>query len=631
MPFTIISNDMSGAGVQVAPVADSQVFVASGVRITSTGDNAISTTSANVEVVVSSGAVITGGWGGIRLGNSGHLQIDADARVSGPFFGTYVGGADGRLTNHGQITGVSYGAFYSPGAVGDVNTFVNSGQILSQTYALSFTNGTELGTLVLSNTGLIWGGVFALNGLSTMDYRITNRGEMRGDITLGNQADLLDTVGGRLRGQVLLLEGNDTLRPGTGVETVDAGLGTDLLDYTNSGTVRVSLANAALNTGAAAGDTYTGFENIRGSVNGADLLQGDGGANRLEGQGGNDTLQGLAGVDTLVGGLGNDSLDGGTGADRMEGGVGNDVYVVDAAGDLVVEAAGGGIDTLRAAVNVTLAAQVEKAIVISSVGRLVTGNTLANDLLGGIGNDSLLGGLGNDILNGGLGADSLDGGANNDVLNGGAGADILRGGTGNDTYFVDTTSDLLIEAAGGGIDTVRSLVSLTLAANVDHGVILSNSGRGLIGNGLANALFGLNGNDTLSGLSGNDTLTGGLGNDRLTGGAGSDRLTGGAGADGFVFNARSEGGDVITDFSAIDRVEIRAAGFGGGLSAGALASGAFVARADNLAQDANDRFIFRTTDTSLWFDSNGNAAGGLVQIALFQGSVALDAGDFLLV
>ncbi len=53
----------------------------------------------------------------------------------------------------------------------------------------------------------------------------------------------------------------------------------------------------------------------------------------------------------------------------------------------------------------------------------------------------------------------------------------------------------------------------------------------------------------------------------------------------------------------------------------------FVARADNLAQDANDRFIFRTTDHTLWFDADGNGSANAVQIAVFSNRATLTADD----
>ncbi len=139
----------------------------------------------------------------------------------------------------------------------------------------------------------------------------------------------------------------------------------------------------------------------------------------------------------------------------------------------------------------------------------------------------------------------------------------------------------------------------------------------------------------LRGLGGADRLSGGGGGDRLFGGAGIDTLTGGNGSDGFQFRFLGECGDRIVDFSDVagnnDVFRIDASNFGGGLAAGALAADQFRARADNLAQDGDDRFIFRTTDATLWFDANGNAGGGGVLVADLQAGAVLTAADILLI
>ena len=62
----------------------------------------------------------------------------------------------------------------------------------------------------------------------------------------------------------------------------------------------------------------------------------------------------------------------------------------------------------------------------------------------------------------------------------------MTGGKGDDTYIVDAAGDTVIEAAGGGIDTVESSVTFSLASrvNVEN---LELTGVGKI-NGTGNAL-----------------------------------------------------------------------------------------------------------------------------------------------
>jgi hypothetical protein len=62
----------------------------------------------------------------------------------------------------------------------------------------------------------------------------------------------------------------------------------------------------------------------------------------------------------------------------------------------------------------------------------------------------------------------------------------------------------------------------------------------------------------------------------------------------------------------------------------ALAATQFRARGDNLAQDADDRFIFRTTDASLWFDADGKGSAAAEMIADLQAGAVLTAADIWL-
>lgn len=148
-------------------------------------------------------------------------------------------------------------------------------------------------------------------------------------------------------------------------------------------------------------------------------------------------------------------------------------------------------------------------VVGNSAGTLQVFAPLAgNDSLsGGTGNDQLLGGLGNDTLDGGDGGDSLDGGGGNDSLAGGAGADTLTGGAGNDVFFVNDASDLVLELAGGGADTIITSLAMTSREHVEalriadgvSGITLTGSAGNdiLVGNGLANRLSGGAGDDVI--------------------------------------------------------------------------------------------------------------------------------------
>lgn len=148
-----------------------------------------------------------------------------------------------------------------------------------------------------------------------------------------------------------------------------------------------------------------------------------------------------------------------------------------------------------------------------------------NSLSGGYFFD-LTGYTGKATLYGGGFADLLIGGTGNDMLNGGRGADTMQGGAGNDTYTVDEAGDQVIEAVGGGRDTVEALATYALAAGqeIETLRLVATGHFDLTGNAFANALVGNAGNNVLDGAGGADTMTGGAGNDTYVIDAVGDRV-----------------------------------------------------------------------------------------------------------
>ena len=289
------------------------------------------------------------------------------------------------------------------------------------------------------------------------------------------------------------------------------------------------------------------------------------------------------------------------------------------------------------------------------------GNGLADELVStyGFSNAIIRTGSGNDVVFGTTGNDVIRTGAGADDLVGIEGVDTLYGGTGDDSYYLGEAIDRLVERAGEGVDRVVSSVSWRLGANFETLELFGDVGLEGFGNGLANLLRGAAGNDTLSGLLGDDSLEGGGGADRLLGaagadslaggegadtldggegddillgGAGSDRLIGGTGADAFRYADAAEGRDVILGFVAgSDRIEVSAAGFGGGLVEGEAVS--FVAAINNRATSAagTGQFVWETDAARLWWDADGAGGAASVLVATLTGAVGVTAADIVVI
>jgi serralysin len=194
-----------------------------------------------------------------------------------------------------------------------------------------------------------------------------------------------------------------------------------------------------------------------------------------------------------------------------------------------------------------------------------------------------------------------------------------------------TIENLTLLGTGNGIgNNLNNVISGSGTANALNGGIGNDT---LIGGAGIDTLIGGVGNDTLIGGIGNDILIGGAGIDTLIGGIGIDTLTGGANNDFFVFNAplSAANRDNVTDFSApLDTFRLENAVMTKLGAAGALNVNAFFAGA--AASDASDRIIYNQVTGALIYDSNGNAAGGAIQIAtLTTLKPVLTAADFVVI
>lgn len=171
------------------------------------------------------------------------------------------------------------------------------------------------------------------------------------------------------------------------------------------------------------------------------------------------------------------------------------------------------------------------------------------------GNDIIIGGFGDDKLTGGRGNDLIIGGNGDDYLYGGIGANVLVGGKGNDTYYVESSSDFIIEKANEGIDTVYSAAKhYTLSNNIENLYLQGFENISGSGNELNNVIKGNIGNNALYGYGGDDILeaVGGCKN-LLNGGTGNDTLIGSIGKETYEFDV-GFGKDVIYEKGGVDAI-----------------------------------------------------------------------------
>ena len=409
----------------------------------------------------------------------------------------------------------------------------------------------------------------------------------------GNALDNI-LVGNNQRNEIQGGAGNDLLwsdAPGSAdalADTLIGGVGNDRYVVSNDADVVTELANQGTDVVFSRTANFTLPANVEHLemqfAAGPSTGTGNELANVIAGSSFDNVIDGLAGNDRLLGLGGNDSLTGGTGTDTLEGGIGNDTYKIDSLADVVIEAANSGTDLVQLDVNFAantlydLTAKhlvaVENVTVLGDNGLRINGNLLANVINGSnVGNDVLDGKAGNDRLFGNGGNDTLIGGGGNDLLDGGAGNDSMSGGAGNDTYRIDSGTDVVVEAANGGIDTVVLQMTgptvpppFVLGANLENLAIdVSNSSPvafDVTANNLANvididadAIAG----SVLNALDGNDVVTVAKLIGTLNGGLGTDTL------DATVLVGTAAG--TVTSFEAIT---LRGSGAGDAIFTGAI-------------------------------------------------------------
>ncbi|PWS37337.1 hypothetical protein DFH01_10855 [Falsiroseomonas bella] len=307
----------------------------------------------------------------------------------------------------------------------------------------------------------------------------------------------------------------------------------------------------------------------------------------------------------------------------------------------------------------TVAAAAQLELLPVTAGLIRTGNGGANSIAGGAdndtisglagddslfgnaGNDALLGSTGNDLLEGGSGfdrltgssgADSLLGGDDADTLNGGDGADLMEGGAGNDLYDLVDPGDIIVEASGGGRDTVRSRFDWSLEEEVEDLVLVGTGAASGTGNAAANVLIGNAAGNALDGGGGDDKLYGRAGNDTLRGGLGADSLYGEGDADTYHYGSASEGGDRIVAYRGVaDTITVSGLGFGLDPGTDLVATGRYAANATGTAKGGLGQFIWDTDDFTLSWDADGEGLNSPILIADLRGAANWSGSELIVV
>ena len=213
----------------------------------------------------------------------------------------------------------------------------------------------------------------------------------------------------------------------------------------------------------------------------------------------------------------------------------------------------------------------------------------------------------------------------------GAGAQTIGTTAGGNIVYVDAT----ILGAGAQTITSTSGDDVTVVAYAFDGAqTITTAG----GNDHITTTSAIGSTNIITANGGNDTIVAGDGNDTIYGGAGADTLTGNDGADTFVVTGvtlGTNGTDTIADFTPVDdtiQFSLAAvnAATAGGLVAGAVAADNIVIAAGAVAADANDYFLYDTTNGFLSFDADGSGAGAAVHLLTLTNLPLITAANVIL-
>jgi Ca2+-binding RTX toxin-like protein len=389
------------------------------------GDNLITVGASGSVVGNRYDALILGGTGNV-ITNNGEIISDSSSDYSAIDLHSFSSG-DNTIVNNGTIIGAA-----GIGVVDGGNTIDNSGLIVGiQDNAITlYTSSATTDTIDNSGTLETTSANGALEDEGAGTLVVTNSGHIAGGISLTNGGtDTIDNTG------------TITAIVGSAIAIEQSGVGT--ITITNSGHIAggitfgsgTNVYDGTLGsvtgwvTGGSGSDSFTGGA-------GTDHLDGGTGTSVLDGMGGNDVLMAEGTQATIDGGDGNDTINMASffnASDEIDGGAGKDKLVLD--GDY----------SAGVTLNANTLTNVEKIVLDTgfnytltmddnnvAAGQQMTVDASALTSSYALKFDGSAETDGRYVLDGGAGNDYLTGGAGNDVLTGNGGDNRFTGGGGED-------------------------------------------------------------------------------------------------------------------------------------------------------------------------------------------------------
>ena len=414
----------------------------------------------------------------------------------------------------------------------------------------------------------------------------------------------------------------DIFYVGAGADAIDGGGHSgDEVFYTRSAVgLTFNLANTALSTGIAQGDSYISIERFSGTQQN-DIFFSGSGIGWLKGLGGDDIFYDDVGYNRFSGGGGTDTfvfMAGDGHQDRISDfTIGEDIIDLSDWGVLQFEdlsiyerTANGGAPTGTLGIDFGSEKLRLDGLSASDIPGLDAASFIfATGSSGPQTSQTIDGTFGNDRIN--LSFVDADGESINDsgqTILGGAGKDTIYDGAGDDLVFGGSGRDIFIAGAGadaydGGTHAGDQLKYANSASGLVIDLTDSSNSTGLaLGDTITSVekIYGSRHDDTIITGSGATRIYGDRGNDTLIDGALIEFLYGGSGADTFVFSAGDGGRDRVMDFEiGTDQIDLSAWGVT------SLTELAFVERTDS-AGPQGDLYV-NYSNESIWlegFDAN---------------------------